>query len=145
MSYVGKWKFHSIGVVNENDELVYMGGKEYIESPMPYIDETDFEAVEDEIKERKQMVGGQLAICDDGKFYMLTPLPEGASQEEITEAVKAGHIKLYDGMMTQEAFEWEDRNGELWVNLERCEDGFVRIDEEDGSLLIMTIRYVKED
>lgn len=145
MSYVGKWKFHSIGVVNENDELVYMGGKEYIESPMPYIDETDFEAVEDEIKERKQMVGGQLAICDDGKFYMLTPLPEGASQEEITEAVKAGHIKLYDGMMTQEAFEWEDRNGELWVNLERCEDGFVRIDEEDGFLLIMTIRYVKED
>ena len=145
MSYVGKWKFHSIGVVNENDELVYMGGKEYIESPMPYIDETDFEAVEDEIKERKQMVGGQLAICDDGKFYMLTPLPEGASQEEITEAVKAGHIKLYDGMMTQEAFEWEDRNGELWVNLERCEDGFVRIDEEDGFLLIMTIRYVKEE
>ena len=145
MSYVGKWKFHSIGVVNENDELVYMGGKEYIESPMPYIDETDFEAVEDEIKERKQMVGGQLAICDDGKFYMLMPLPEGASKEEITEAVKAGHIKLYDGMMTQEAFEWEDRNGELWVNLERCEDGFVRIDEEDGFLLIMTIRYVKED
>lgn len=145
MSYVGKWKFHSIGVVNENDELVYMGGKEYIESPMPYIDETDFEAVEDEIKERKQMVGGKLAICDDGKFYMLMPLPEGASQEEITEAVKAGHIKLYDGMMTQEAFEWEDRNGELWVNLERCEDGFVRIDEEDGFLLIMTIRYVKED
>ena len=48
-------------------------------------------------------------------------------------------------MMTQEAFEWEDRNGELWVNLERCEDGFVRIDEEDGFLLIMTIRYVKED
>ena len=145
MSYVGKWKFHSIGVVNENDELVYMGGKEYIESPMPYIDETDFEAVEDEIKERKQMVGGQLAICDDGKFYMLPPLLEGVSQEEITEAVKAGHIKLYDGMMTQEAFEWEDRNGELWVNLERCEDGFVRIDEEDGFLLIMTIRYVKED
>ena len=145
MSYVGKWKFHSIGVVNENDELVYMGGKEYIESPMPYVDETDFEAVEDEIKERKQMVGGQLAICDDGKFYMLIPLLEGASQEEITEAVKAGHIKLYDGMMTQEAFEWEDRNGELWVNLERCEDGFVRIDEEDGFLIILTIRYVKED
>ena len=31
MSYVGKWKFHSIGIVTENDEMVYMGTQEYLD------------------------------------------------------------------------------------------------------------------
>ena len=145
MSYVGKWKFHSIGIVTENDEMVYMGTQEYLDSPMCYIDETDEEAVADEMKERKQLVGGQLAICEDGKLYMLMPLPEGVSQEEVDAAVTAGHIKLYDGMMTQEPFEWEDRNGELWVKMEMGEDGFVRLDDENGFISIMTTRYIKAD
>ena len=51
MSYVGRWVFHSIGAVNENDEMVFMNAEEYLASPMPYIDETDEEAVADEMKE----------------------------------------------------------------------------------------------
>lgn len=145
MSYVGKWSFHSVGVVNENDEMVFMNAKEFLESPMPYIDETDSEAVEDELKERKQLVGGQLAICDDGKFYMLLPLPEGVSQEEVDAAAAAGHIKLYDGMMTQDPFAWEERNGELWVKMDLGDDGFVRLDDENGFVSIMTTRYARMD
>lgn len=144
MSFIGKWKFHSIGVVSETDEMVYMDEKEYLESPMPYIDETDPEAVADEIKERKQMIGGKLSISEDGKLYMLMPLPEGVSQEEIDAAVAAGHIMLYEGMMTQEPYDWEERNGELWVNMDGGEDGFLRLDDENGFINIMTIRYVKE-
>ena len=34
MSYVGKWVFHSIGAMNENDEMVYMAAGEYLNSPM---------------------------------------------------------------------------------------------------------------
>ena len=74
---------------------------------MPYIDETDEEAVADELKERRQTIGGQIAVCEDGKLYMLMPLPEGVSKEEVDQAAAAGIIKLYDGMMTDERTGWE--------------------------------------
>ena len=45
MSYVGKWVFHSIGMVNDSDEVVFLSAEEYLKAPMPYIDESDEEAV----------------------------------------------------------------------------------------------------
>lgn len=145
MSYVGKWVFHSIGTINEKDEWVYLNAEEYLASPMPYIDETDEEAVADEMKERKGIIGGQLAICEDGKCYMLMPLPEGVSQAEVDKAVAAGYIKLYDGMMTDDPFVWEERDGKLWINLDRSDDGFICVSDENGYLTIMTTRYTKAD
>ena len=146
MSYVGRWVFHSIGAVNENDEMIYMNAEEYLASPMLYIDETDEEDVADEMKERQQMIGGQIAVCEDGKLYMLMPLPEGVSQAEVDAAVAAGHIKLYDGMMTDEPKAWEERSGELWleVGMGMSDDGWVQL--SDGEFLaFMTTRYVKAD
>ncbi|MBE6768574.1 MAG: hypothetical protein E7549_06645 [Ruminococcaceae bacterium] len=147
MNYVGKWVFHSIGAINENDEMVYMDAEEYLNSPMPYVDETDEEAVADELKERQQMIGGQIAVCEDGKLYMLMPLPEGVSKEEVDQAVKAGIIKLYDGMMTDEPKAWEERNGELWLEVGEgmSEDGWAKLSDDDGHLLFMTTRYVKSE
>lgn len=146
MRYVGRWVFHSIGGINENDELIYMNAEEYLRSPMPYIDESDEEAVADELKERRQMVSGQIAVCEDGKLYMLMPLPEGVSQEEVDQAVKAGVIKLYDGMMTDEPKSWEERDGQLWleVGVGMSEDGWVKL-SDDGYLTFMTTRYVKAE
>lgn len=145
MSYVGKWVFHSIGTVNDSDEVEFLSAEEYMKAPMPYVDESDEEAVADELKERRQMVGGQIAVCEDGKLYMLMPLPAGVSQEEVDQAVKAGIIKLYDGMMTDEPKAWEERDGALWLEVGEgmSEDGWVQISEEDGYLRFMTIRYVK--
>ena len=147
MRYIGKWVFHSIGVVNEKDELVYLGAEEYLNSPMLYIDESDEEAVADELKERRQMIGGQIAVCEDGKLYMLMPLPEGVSKEEVDQAVKAGVIKLYDGMMTDEPKAWEERDGELWLEVGEgmSEDGWARISDGNGHLLFMTTLYVKAE
>ena len=147
MSYVGKWVFHSIGVINENDEMVYMNSEEYLDSPMIYIDQTDEEAVADELKERKQIISGQIAVCEDGKLYMLMPLPEGVSKEEVEQAVNAGIIKLYDGMMTDEPKQWEERNGELWLNVGEgmSEDGWAKLSDGDGYLTFVTIKYVKAD
>ena len=145
MNYIGKWIFHSIGVVNDNDELVYLDAQGYLDSPMCYIDETDSEAVEDEMKERRQLVNGQLSICEDGKMYMLLPFPESVSQAEIDEAVAAGEIKIYDGMMTQDPFDWEERNGELWVNMNMGDDGFIRLSDDIGFITVMTTRYTKAD
>lgn len=147
MSYVGKWKFHSIGTINENDEMVFMDAKEYLESPMVYIDENDPEAVEDEMKERKQMIGSQIAICEDGNFYMLMPLPEGVSQEEVDAAAEAGLIKLYDGMMTDEPKAWKEQDGELWIEVGEgmSEDGWAKLPEQDGMIVFITTRYEKVD
>ena len=147
MSYVGKWVFHSIGMVNDSDEMVFLSAEEYLKAPMPYIDESDEEAVADELKERRNMIGGQIAVCEDGKLYMLMPLPEGVSKEEVDEAVKAGEIKLYDGMMTDEPKAWEERNGELWLEVGEgmSEDGWVKLSDDDGNLLFMTTRYVRAE
>ena len=147
MSYVGKWVFHSIGTVNDSDEAVFLGAEGYLKAPMPYIDESDEEAVADELKERRNMIGGQIAVCEDGKLYMLMPLPEGVSEEEVDKAVKAGVIKLYDGMMTDDPKAWEERDGELWLEVGEgmSEDGWTKISDDDGHLLFMTTRYVRAD
>ena len=147
MSYVGKWVFHSIGTVNDSDEVVFLSAEEYLKAPMPYVDESDEEAVADELKERRNMIGGQIAVCEDGKLYMLMPLPEGVSKEEVDKAVKAGVIKLYDGMMTDDPKAWEERDGELWLEVGEgmSEDGWVKLSDDDGNLLFMTTRYTKAD
>ena len=147
MSYVGKWVFHSIGMVNDSDEVVFLSAEEYLKAPMPYIDESDEEAVADELKERRKMIGGQIAVCEDGKLYMLMPLPEGVSKEEVDKAVKAGVIKLYDGMMTDDPKAWEERDGELWLEVGEgmSEDGWVKLSDDDGNLLFMTTRSTKAD
>ena len=147
MSYVGKWVFHSIGMVNDSYEMVFLSAEEYLKAPMPYIDESDEEAVADELKERRNMIGGQIAVCEDGKLYMLMPLPEGVSKEEVDKAVKAGVIKLYDGMMTDDPKAWEERDGELWLEVGEgmSEDGWVKLSDDDGNLLFMTTRYVRAE
>ena len=147
MSYVGKWVFHSIAVMNDSDEMEYLTADEYLKAPMPYVDESDEEAVADEMKERRQMIGGKIAVCEDGKLYMLMPLPAGVSQEEVDQAVKAGVIKLYDGMMADEPKAWEERDGALWLEVGEgmSEDGWVKLSDDDGHLLFMTTRYVKSE
>ena len=147
MSYVGKWVFHSIGMVNDSDEVEFLSAEEYLKAPMPYIDESDEEAVADELKDRRNMIGGQNAVCEDGKLYMLMPLPEGVSKEEVDKAVEAGVIKLYDGMITDDPKAWEERDGELWLEVGEgmSEDGWVKLSDDDGKLRFMTTRYVRAE
>ena len=141
MSYIGKWKFHSIGTVDdETYERVWLTGEEYMNSPMPYIDETDEESVADEMKERKKTVGMLLEVCEDGNLYVLMPLPEGVSKEEIEAAVEAGVIKVRDGMMTDDPFIWEERDGELWVKMGKTDD-FMQFSGDDGFLTMITTRF----
>ena len=150
MSYVGKWVFHSIASTDENDNFVYLSAEEYLKAPMPYIDETDEDEVQNEIKERKSMIGSQLKICDDGNMYMLMPIPEGVTQEEVDEAVSAGEIKLVDGMMTDSPSKWEERNGEFWYDTgiegelfgEKA-DSWVKASDDEGFISIFTTRYTK--
>ena len=71
------------------------------------------------------------------------PLPEGVSKEEVEEAASAGIIKVRDGMMTDDPFTWEERDGALWVDMGMGDDGFVNFSEEEGFLTMFTTRYAK--
>ncbi len=151
MDFIGKWKFHSIGVFNDNDELVYLTAEEYLDSPMLYIDETDKEAVDEEMKERKKTIGMQIKICDDGKMYMLMPLPEGVPQAEVDEAVAAGYFTLVDGMITDSPMQWELRNGELWYDtgiqgevFDEEVQTWVKALDESGYFTFMNYMFIKE-
>lgn len=141
MNYVGKWKFHSIGTVDdETYERVWLSAEGYMNAPMPYIDESDEEAVLDEIKERKKTVGMLLEVCEDGTMYVLMPLPEGVSKEEVDAAAKAGVITVRDGMLTDDPFVWQERDGELWVNMGRS-DELVQFSGDGDFLTMATTRF----
>ena len=145
MRYVGKWVFHSIGAVTDSDEMVYLSTEDFLKSPMPYIDETDEEAVANELRERKNMIGMQIEICEDGKLYMLMPLPEDATKEEIDAAVASGEISMRGGMIAGGTESWEERDGVLWYTTDLSEDGWTKGSDEDGFVCFMTVRFVKAD
>jgi len=145
MRYVGKWVFHSIGAVTDSDEMVYLSTEDFLKSPMPYIDETDEEAVANELRERKNMIGMQIEICEDGKLYMLMPLPEDATKEEVDAAVASGEIHLRGGMIAGGPESWEERDGVLWYTTDLSEDGWTKGSDEDGFVCFMTVRFVKAD
>ena len=68
------------------------------------------------------------------------PLPEGVPQEEVDAAVKAGAIKVREGMMTDEPYDWQERDGELWVNMGMSEE--LQQFSGDGEFLTMvTTRF----
>ncbi|MBP3921713.1 MAG: hypothetical protein J6D27_01985 [Ruminiclostridium sp.] len=152
MNYVGKWKLHSVVSFDDNDMHVYLTPEEYLNSPMPYVDESDEEAVADEIKERKKIAGMSIKVCEDGKLYMMTPLPEGVSQEEIDQAVAAGIIKVMDGAIVDEPMNWELRDGEFWFDtgiegevFDEEVSSWIKPIDENGFFYFMNFRFIKED
>ena len=151
MSYIGTWKFHSIGVMR-NDRIEYISGEEYLKEPMPYINETDEEAVADELRERSIAVSMQIKVCEDGKLYLVTPIPEGTPQEELDAAIASGELILIDGMLSQSPTDWEERNGELWYDtgiegeiLGEKADSWTKAIDENGLFVIITSRFEKAD
>ncbi len=151
MDYIGNWIFDSIGVLDDEKGLIFLSGDEYLDSPMPYIDETDEEAVQDEMNERKKTIGMQVKICDDGKLYLLMPIPEGVSEKELQAATASGRFMLIDGMLTDKAIDWEERVGELWYDtgiegevFDEKSDSWVKGIDKDGYFTFASIRFVKK-
>ena len=152
MTYTGKWKLHSVMVFDDDNMPVYLSPEEYLDSPMPYVDESDEEAVADEMRERRRMADTFIKICEDGKLYMMMPLPEGVSQEEIDKAVAAGVIKLVDGAMADEPKNWELRDGEFWFDTgiggevyDEEVTSWTKPIDENGFFNFMNFRFIKED
>ena len=149
MNYIGKWKIHSIGEMGD-DGIRYLLAEEYLASPMLYIDSSDAEAVAEEIAERKKIIGMELRVVEGGNLYMLIPIPDGVSREEVDAAVAAGEIALYDGMLCERPLKWEERDGALWFDTGiegevygEAADTWVKATDEDGYFNFMTMRFVK--
>ena len=53
----------------------------------------------------------QIVFAEDGTITMLTPIPDGVSQEEVDAAVKSGEITLKDGMMFMGENHWKVEDG----------------------------------
>ena len=145
MNYAGIWVLHSVGVRDEDMNLIYVTPENYLNYPMPYVDEDDPEAVADEIRERKSILSMRLRIDPDGTLYSLMAIPEGVSQEEVDEAIAAGEFMLVDGMLCQGTNRWELRGDELWADLGMSEDGWDKLSNEEGLLDLITFRFAKLD
>ena len=145
MNYIGKWVFDSIGTHDDEKGMIYLNADEYLASPMPYIDETDKEAVADEMNKRKETIGMQVKICDDGKLHFLMPIPEGVSETELKEVIDTGELMLIDGMLTDKAIAWEERDGGLWYDTGIGDDSWTKAIDENGFFTIVTIRFKKID
>ena len=65
------------------------------------------------MRECKKIIDTFIKLREDGKLYMLMPLPEGIPSEEVNEAVSAGVIKLVDGAMADEPKNWELYDGKF--------------------------------
>ena len=117
MNYIGKWRFHSIGVINESGELIYLSAEEYINSPMPYIDETDEDAVANEIDEEirriinecyktsKDILNKNKKLLDLIANVLLEE--ETITKEQIDYLVEHGHLPKDDNEETTDDVEKE--------------------------------------
>lgn len=152
MDYIGKWVFESILQMDESGDMVRLTADAYLASPMPYVDESDPDEVASELRERKTLIGSAVEVVDDGHLYILMPLPEGVSQEEVDAAVQAGEIKLRNGMMYDRPMAWELRDGKLWYDtgiegevFGEAADPWAPASEEDGYLDFINIRYKRAE
>ena len=66
----------------------------------------------DDLDKDDLMLLKAVAVFDeDGSLSILSPLPEGVSQEMVDEAVASGVITLKDGMMLTDQKHWKVENG----------------------------------
>ena len=96
---IGKWKIAEMMSFNEEKGCVEWAKTEDLLARDP----TD--------KDMNLIGRMQIVFAEDGTITLLTPIPEGASQEEVDAAVKSGAITLKDGMMLMGENHWKVEDG----------------------------------
>lgn len=137
MSLIGRWKIVEAIRFNENFEQEWVPVETFL-------------ADEDLDPQDKSMYSSVMDFTEDGRVLNLAPLPEGVSQEEIDEAVKAGQIELYDGYMKLTEYNWKTENGKYYFDthikgevLGEEVSSWMEIPIIDGKIEIMTFRIAK--
>ena len=139
MSLVGRWKIVEAIRFNENFEHEWVPIEEIL-------------ADEELEPEDKIMYYSFMDFTEDGRVLNLAPLPDGVSQEEIDEAVKAGQIELYDGYMKLTEYNWKTENGKNYLDtrikgefLGEEVSSWIEIPVIDGKIEIVSIRIAKDE
>ncbi len=139
MSLVGRWKIVEAIRFNENFEHEWVPVETIL-------------ADEDIDPQDKSMYSSFMDFTEDGRVLNLAPLPDGVSQEEIDEAVKAGQIELYDGYMKLTEYNWKTENGKYYLDtniqgevLGEEVSPWIEIPVIDGKIEIMTFRIAKDE
>ena len=139
MSLVGRWKIVEAIRFNENFEHEWVPIEEIL-------------ADEELELGDKIMYSSFMDFTEDGRVLNLAPLPDGVSQEEIDEAVKAGQIELYDGYMKLTEYNWKTENGKNYLDtrikgevLGEEVSPWIEIPVINGKIEIMTFRIAKAE
>ena len=99
MNLVGKWRIAEM--LNFNVE----------KGCMEWAKVEDLLSRDDADKDMFLMGRMQVVFAEDGTITLLTPIPDGASQEEVDVAVKSGEITLKDGMLFMGENHWKVEDG----------------------------------
>lgn len=99
MNLIGKWRVAE--AIQFNHETF----------EMEWTKTEDILAKDDLDHEMAMIVNTVYIFMEDGTLEMLSPIPEGASQEEVDAAVASGEITLKDGMMFMGQNQWKSEGG----------------------------------
>ena len=135
--FIGKWRVAEMLWYNEKKE------------DFEWLKIDDFMALPDLDKEYAQAAQAIMEF-DDNKIYMLVPIPEDVTQEEIDEAVKSGELELRNGMMYAECFDWKIENGKAYFDSQEEAEvlgekisPWHEIEEVGDMIEFMTYRFTK--
>ena len=133
MDIIGKWKLCG-GMSFEDGKSVFLTADELVR-----------EAEAEGDKSRVRTLTGVMEIHPDSHIYLKTPLPEGLSQEEITEAKRSGVLIFDDGTYAMELLDWKAENGKFFArqtpNGKSFSPWMELTEDEDGALWLFTSKY----
>ena len=139
MDITGIWTIKEIMMFDENLNKVWKT-KEQALADKPEDDDTE------------NLFSSRFAFCDDGFVRTVIPIPEGASQKEIDQAVAAGEAELCgDGCISVEKHPWKIEDGKIMIDsgakgevLGEEISPWVEAPLTDGVLQYLMFRLVKE-
>ena len=133
MNLIGKWQIAELMQFDDEKGMVWTKVSDLINR-------------EDADDDTLMMAKTVALFEEDGNLVLLSPIPEGVSQEEIDEAVAAGEIQLRDGQMITGQNQWKVENGKFMADtgaegevLGEQVGPWEEIKEIDGNTIEMTM------
>jgi hypothetical protein len=139
INLIGKWSIKQVLQFNDNS------------NQMEWTKAEDILSGEDVDRDTITLLNSIVEFEEGGRMLMLAPIPEGVSQDEIDEAVKAGQINLKDGRMYFEEQHWKVEDGVNYTDtmpegevLGEKVGPWEKVTEyEDGTITFLTYRLAR--
>ena len=141
MDIIGNWKIEEAKRFTMTDN----GPKQIWQKAADIIADESIDSGE------KQMLFADVVFTADGMVQWCLPIPEGATQEQIDEAIASGELKMSaGGKMIVEEKPWKEENGKIFYDtgakgevLGEAVSPWVEVPEEDGMIQLMVYKLKK--